>query len=377
LGKVISSRSIATPNNVARKTKDRTKKFLCVSAAFLFLGTGGCGHAEAEGNSTPDPDPTATISSTKTTPTPMPADKITPEATSTPEPTPEFQIHIPTEEEEELIKKMALKYYQKTSSVAIGTVKYQQDEESTLEMIRNLRGEFVSLKKYTYTGTNPDAISPTSACYMEMSNFLMDYTGTFLMDIGSILIDGAGEKPDFPVDSEIFSVLDEDKKIYVGLDLLLALEEVYKEMYNTIGTDWEAFKKQAVIYQKFVESFYLNENISIEFNGQKLTSFNNCHPGIKMIIISDIQYQLRLIYIAELSIGEIERDSLEYSPVDLSNKALEDILQGSSLYEEMVQLMDAYTAIIEQGTYDAYMTGSNTRKNIIKQLVLTGKTALY
>jgi len=312
--------------------------------------------------STPEPLPTAT---------PMDASFITPSPTSTP-----VQIYIPTEEEEKFIDNTAKEYFKLLTDFYKDG--YPLTEESLGKMIRSFRGEFVSFYDYELDNYNPDKVEAAKKHYFnDMFSFMNQYYYSFSTELLAHLRDNTKNKPSVFNLSGFVNILENDSDAYMGVDLLKANEELYQKLYEEIDGDWESFEEKALLYQQFVESFYLNNDQEIEYNGGKLTSYNNCDPRIKMMLLLEAWTYLNSTAIVEYCENKTISGELTYSTITLEKKLLELFSLDGELFKEISSVMDAYLSITSQGVYDAYLTGNATRKEIIKQLCIEKESNLY
>lgn len=292
----------------------------------------------------------APINSQAVTSTPTPTSPITPEPTSTPTMVNyDEMIFMPTEEELSRIEKAAKQYREQLIDMYEGTSEKldgSTDLSYILSSIRCLLGDFDAIYKWRFDPNNDSQIAQIEdICSDDMFALFNCHSIRFLDNYQDSIIEDTIFTPTYLNVSDYYKLAD-NYQIYTGLDLLVAEEYLFKDMCESLDDDWDVFSQKAIIYQSFVEDFYLNQDKNVSYSGDTLSSYQEAHPCVKMALLCNAYGQLKIIYVRALFEDKVFDGELRYSVVDLVNTILDDII---NLDEELIPLMDAYMARVEAG----------------------------
>lgn len=296
----------------------------------------------------------APINSQTVTSTPTLTSPVTPDSTSTPTSLNyDEMIFIPTEEELSRIEEAAKQYREQLIDMYAVTSRkldLTTDLNYIISSIRWILCDFDVIYKWKFDPNDEIDVAETRRAvfshYMTPPIngyyliFLDNYTNSFMEDVIFT--------PTY-LDISAYYKLADNYQIYTGLDLLEAEEYLFKDMCESLDDDRDVFTQKAIIYQSFVEDFYLNQDRNISYNGDTLSSFQDAHPSVKVVLLYNAYSQLKIIcnraiWKDKASIAQLRYGELRYSVVDLINTIHSDIT-----YDELLPLLEAYIARVESG----------------------------
>ena len=313
------------------------------------------------------------------TSTPMDAAFITPEpeedATEN-----NTVIYLPTEEEQLKINEAAKKAYKDLEKIMPKDFCNYYSESSLADIFNCFRLNFTYLndKNYLETLKDEEIENVKNFIYFKMMLSFLSYLGfnsrqniTYAVENGTDI-----KKADFK-NSEMFEILDKDD--FKGLDTLKLLEEANAKIENLINGNSEEFKESAIYLQRLIETIFFGE--TYDFDSPSITVFKDMHPCIQIAAIYEAKKGL--VYIDVKS----EKDNMyiksKYNTSDLLDKFADGLPEPQKMFyeknkKEIFELMDTLINISMNGTYEAYMTGNDSTKAIIKELMTNNdKMRLY
>lgn len=270
----------------------------------------------------------------------------------------EYFLFFPTEAQLSQLEKEASELRKRLESITNGEFNAMSYGNYTIfEIVKILSGDFSEIDGETLeAGTAANIVSNLASGYM----IIIRNCGS---KIGNNELKGLGiANPKF---SNIFNIAGFEN--YNGAETVKFLEDEIDELYNILdikNKDSKEYLEKGKEITTFIEQVLFEQNS--EYKEKKLTNFYEMHPLIKLVFS---------MY-AEGASGFIvfSIDQTKKSNQDLVKRIIkiedefDNLRKNEYIKQELIDLIDTYTAIADQGIYDAYMSGGNTRKKIMQQL---------
>ncbi len=371
--KVINTTSFFD-KSLLKKLKVIWEKIKLFFMIMFLLPSAGCAEAHAANQSKLNIEPTASsqlvndgVDEEKTpepvilpTSTPMDPSFITPEPTATPIKETYF-IFFPSEEESSNLEIASKDLEIRLSETTNGNISaLSLANYSTLEISNLLSANFEQLIK--------DPVINKETILYNINNFINGFVVT-ISYCGTNVANGKTQNIKIinPQFYKIYEVAGAEK--YSGVNALKLFEDNAQAVYEAGLKNSDDFTEKAQSIINIMEEIFISNSDNEKLNNG-VVNFYNMHPLIKLILLKEV-YAISS-YISSIT-GSFNLKAYDDSKYNLYSfwKIVNSDETKALIEQEIMDLMDAYIAIVEQGsTYDAYMTGDSTRKETIKQLML-------